>query len=592
MDETQQEGRDAHAAPHGIELAGRPHHAPTQLASHLACPHLTQLERQRREGLFEIEFAPDLRLEALRQRGLQHEAAYVESLRRAGLTICDLRQEKDPAATQEAMRAGFDAIVQATMRNSAFSGIADVLLKVKASTSPLPGCAYEPADTKLSLETKPCTILQLCTYAELLQPMQGMVPEHIHVITPLGHETYRTAQFAAYYRLVRTRFLAAVAPTPAPSTYPEPVAHCDICIYWRHCDRQRRLDDHPSLIAGIRGGQIREFQQQGLPTVGIVAQRLGILPGKPTRGTADTFQRLGHQARLQVASRGAVVPLVEPLALEPGRGLARLPEPSAGDIFLDFEGDPFVAPHGLEYLTGLCTRGEDGDVRFEQWWALNVAEEKRALEAFVDLALARVQKLPDAHVYHFGAYEPSTLKRLAARHATRTAELDQLLRGRRFVDLHVVVREACRIGVERYGLKELESLHDFRRRLELRDAARARRDLEMALELGNVEAIDPTMRQEVATYNGDDCLSTDSLRGWLERQRAELVARGERIPRPIPGELAPSEEVGARDQRIQGLRDALLQDMPTNRDGRTSDENARALLAAMLGYYRQEEKNA
>jgi predicted RecB family nuclease len=384
---------------HDKSTLGLPGHlTPTQLAAHLACPHFTQLERQRREGLLQIEFSPDSRLDALRERGRQHETAHVERLRSAGLLICDLREQRDPAATRRAMEAGFDAIVQATLGNEVFSGIADLLLRVDTTTSSLSGYAYEPADTKLSLETKPGTILQLCTYAELLQPMQGRPPENIHVITPIEQETYRTATFAAYYRLVRARLLAAVTAVPPPSTYPTPVAHCDICIYWRHCDRQRRADDHPSLIAAISSAHVREFQQQGLSKVATIAQREGRLPDKPKRGAEDTFRRLGQQARLQVASRSTDMPQTEALVLEAGRGLARLPEPSVGDIFLDFEGDPFVAPHGLEYLTGVSIENEDGGVEFNQRWALNAAEERAALEAFVDFALARVQKHPGAHV--------------------------------------------------------------------------------------------------------------------------------------------------------------------------------------------------
>jgi len=568
------------------------HLTPTQLAAHLACPHLTQLERQRREGLLQVEFRPDPRLDALRERGRQHETAYVERLRSTGRSVCDLRDQRDPAATRRAMEAGFDAIVQATLGNEVFSGVADALLRVDTTTSSLPGYAYEPADTKLSLETKPGTILQLCTYAELLQPLQGEAPESIHVITPLQQETYRTAKFAAYYRLVRARLRDAVTATPPPSTYPHPVAHCDICIYWRHCDRQRRVDDHPSLIAAISSAQVREFQQQGLPTVTAIAQREGRLPDKPKRGAEDTFRRLGQQARLQVASRGADMPQTEALALELGRGLARLPAPSGGDMFLDFEGDPFIAPHGLEYLTGVSIKNENGGVEFNQRWAMHTGEEKAALEAFIDFALARVQKDPGAHVYHYGAYEPAALKRLSARHATRGSELDQLLRGRRFVNLHAVVREGFRIGVERYGLKELEALHGFQRRLDLRDAGLARRDLELGLELGGADAMADEIRERVAVYNGDDCLSTESLRGWLERQRDDSLARGQSVVRPAPGALAPSEEVSARDQRIEALRQALRQGLPAEPEVRTADERARALLAALLGYYRQEEKNA
>ena len=43
---------------------------------------------------------------------------------------------------------------------------------------------------------------------------------------------------------------------------------------------------------------------------------------------------------------------------------------------------------------------------------------------------------PGMHVYHFGHYEPSALKRLMGRYATREEEIDELLRAGRFVDLY------------------------------------------------------------------------------------------------------------------------------------------------------------
>ena len=134
---------DQHVARDGCNVTTSMHLTPTQLANHLACQHLTQLERQRREGLLHIDFSPDPRLDATRERGLQHEQAYVEALRREGRSVCDLRDERDPAATRRAMEAGVGAIVQATLRNDVFSGIADVLLRVDAETSSLPGYAYE-----------------------------------------------------------------------------------------------------------------------------------------------------------------------------------------------------------------------------------------------------------------------------------------------------------------------------------------------------------------------------------------------------------------------------------------------------------------
>ena len=65
---------------------------------------------------------------------------------------------------------------------------------------------------------------------------------------------------------------------------------------------------------------------------------------------------------------------------------------------------------------------------------------------------------PDMHVYHYAAYEPSTLARLMGTHATREAEIDELLRGEVFVDLLQVVRQGLRAGVESYSLKDVEKL--------------------------------------------------------------------------------------------------------------------------------------
>ena len=335
------------------------------------------------------------------------------------------------------------------------------------------------------------TILQLCTYAELLQPMQGVAPDHVHVITPLEQETYRTAKFAAYYRLVRARLQAAVTATPPPSTYPHPVAHCDICIYWRHCDRQRRADDHPSLIAAIRSAQVREFQQQGLPTVAAIAQREGRLPAKPTRGAADTYRRLGQQARLQVASRGADMPQTR----GPRARTRPWPGTAAGAFgrrhLPRLRGRPIRRPAraGVPHRR-MHQERERRASNSPSIGRCDAGEEKAALEAFIDFALARVQQHPGTHVYHFGAYEPAALKRLAARHATRGC------RARSTAARPAFRRPACRRARGAFASAWSAMASRSWKRCTASSAgwtcatpAVARRDLELALELGDADAI-------------------------------------------------------------------------------------------------------
>ena len=60
------------------------------------------------------------------------------------------------------------------------------------------------------------------------------------------------------------------------------------------------------------------------------------------------------------------------------------------------------------------------------------------------------------HVYHYSPAEPGALQRLMAEHATRELEVDDLLRRQVLVDLLTVVRQAMRVGVESYSLKQIE----------------------------------------------------------------------------------------------------------------------------------------
>ena len=51
-------------------------------------------------------------------------------------------------------------------------------------------------DTKLARETRGATVLQLCLYSELVEAVQGRMPERMHVVSPArdaAPETLRVA---------------------------------------------------------------------------------------------------------------------------------------------------------------------------------------------------------------------------------------------------------------------------------------------------------------------------------------------------------------------------------------------------------------
>ncbi len=571
--------------------------AATDLSNHLACRHLSILDRDVAAGKRPKPEAYDPRLAVLAERGREHEVAYLAHLRDRGSQVLELSSEGGEAtareATREAMRNGVDAIAQASLGDRDWGGRADVLLRVE-HPSDLGGWSYEPVDTKLAEETRGGTILQLVVYAELLGEIQGTLPERVGVVTPLGGfmpEWYRVDEYHAFVRRARRRFEESLA--GAGETYPLPNAHCAICRWWRECDARWRQDDHLSLVAGMRRLHARELETTGITTLGGFAHVPVPLVRAPSRGSKEALERLREQARVQLESResGRLKWELLPLSsIEERRGLARLPEPSPGDVFLDFEGDPFMGEGGLEYLFGLVTFGEDGSAEYHERWAFDRRQERNAFESLMDDLTERRVRDPDLHVYHFGDYEASALKRLMGRYATREDELDRWLRGERLVDLHRVTTQSVRIGVESYSLKKLEPLIGFERQVSLELASRALRRVEAALELGNAHEIGEELKRMVAGYNRDDCLSTARLRDWLEGVRKEAIDRGVDLTRPPVEPEQAAENLTEWLIRVRALAERLLEGLPADLGALTAEERARRILAHSLQFHRREDK--
>ena len=604
-------------------IDGAPVFSATDLVGYLACEHLTAMETAVLHGDLERPHRNDRELEIIRKRGFAHEERYLDELRASGLGVVTIERNDDEEhrarilrqaeETIAAMEAGADVVYQATFFDGRWLGYADFLLRVADADRPSRWGPYhyEVADTKLARHVKAGAVLQICSYVDQLERIQGVLPQHMKVV--LGgsaHETavLRTDDFMAYYRAAKERFEAAVLapegalrPTSPSTTYPEPVEHCDVCRWAAACAQRRRDDDHLSLVAGISGRQRTALGTREIDTVVRLAN--APLPFQPPLdGTsAASIERVREQARIQVAGRGLSKPIHElilPAAgdpIEPERGLAMLPVPNEGDLFLDLEGDPYAFDDGVDYLFGvLDMRGS-----FTPIWSfdpdrpgeVSLAGEKAAFEVLIDLLIRQLERYPDMHVYHYASYEPTALKRLMGRHATREDEVDRLLRGGVLVDLFRAVRQGVRASVESYSIKRIEPLYDFERAVELRDAGSSIVAFEEWLELGEGDRPDSSILDEIADYNRDDVVSTARLRDWLETLRTELAAAtGQEVPRPTPVSGDAPVELAEAEARVAEVATALTAGVPVDPLERTREEHARWLLAQLLSWHRRENK--
>jgi predicted RecB family nuclease len=564
----------------------------SDLVAFMECEHLSALDLRVARGVEAIEPSRDDAALLIARKGDEHERAYLERLRTAAVevavvpAVADGLGDFDEAVerTREAMRAGAEVIYQGALLDGDWRGYADFLERV-ASPSPAFGdYSYEVLDTKLARTTRPRFVVQLCLYSELLERVQGRPPEWMHVVSGSGERhSFRVDEFSAFYRRLRRRYEKRLAAAFA-GTYPQPVAHCELCRYCDHCKERWEADDHLSLIAGIGRAQVVRLAEAGIATC---AELAVVTPSaRPRRIGVGAFERMREQARLQAHERSTGEQVYELLAPEPERGFARLPAPREGDLFFDMEGDPFYEGDGLEYLFGV-TRVEDGVPIFRAIWAHDRLEEKAAFEAFIDFVVDALAADPELHVYHYGSYERTALKSLMGRHGTREEEVDALLRGEVLVDLLTVTRQALRLSKPSYSIKQVEAFYMGARDEQVTDAGDSILRFEEWLDSG-----DESLLEAIEAYNEADCLSTLKLHDWLLARRVETERSfATTIPwRAQPEPYAPSPlAAAARDEAAQ-LADALTDDLDENLDAMSSEDHGRWLMAQLLHYHRREDK--
>jgi predicted RecB family nuclease len=558
----------------------------SDLHNFLECPHLTQLDLAVVQERLAVPNGGTVRADLIARKGDEHEVAYLESLKDAGKDVVEFPSEFDAGAaahsTLAAMQGGSEVIYQGAFLHDGWIGYADFLLRIGDRPSDLGSWSYEVADTKLARRTKPYFLLQLCFYSEQVARLQGREPERVHVILGTREQhSFRIAEFNAYYRRIKQRFLDEVAASPL-DTYPHPVPHCELCRWAERCDAQRIADDHLCLVAGMRRDQSLRMGRVGITTL----EQLALAPSDTDvpKVAPATFETLHDQARLQLAQRRTGEPIYELLEPEERRGFALLPPPSEGDLFFDMEGDPLYE-NGLEYLFGVVSVDE-GVPRFHVFWGHDRAEEKRAFERLIDFVYERLERYPDLHVYHYSHYEPTALKRLMGLHSTREEQVDDLLRKGVLVDLYKVVKQGIRISQPGYGIKKVEAFYMEQRDTAVTEGGESIVAYEEWIETGEQRILD-----EIAEYNEEDCVSTLKLRDWLLGLRGEAEAKfGREITWRQPQERERKDEAIEEAEETDRLRAALLADVPDDLSGATNQQRALWLMAQLVDYHRREDK--
>ncbi len=487
------------------------------------------------------------------------------------------------AATLDALAGDAQVLSQATLFDGGFVGRADFLERTPQG--------WVVSDTKLARHENVPALLQIAAYAALLEDAGVPVAPLARLV--LGGGEVRDVPLhdvLPVYRARRARLeslLAVHGSAGAPAVWGDPrwlaCGRCPVCEV--EVEAARDL----LLVAGMRGPTRRRLLDAGVTTIEELAVSEGSVPDVRT----TMLDRLRAQARLQLEQDADPAGGVRHEVVDP-EALRRMPRPSEGDVFFDFEGDPLWQERGstvwgLEYLFGMV-EVDTGTAKFRAFWAHDRHEEKQALVDFVDHLAARRRRWPDLHVYHYAPYEPAALLRLAARHGVYEDEVDQLLRDVVFVDLYSVVRAGIRVSQRSYSIKKLEPLYMEAREGDVQGGAESIVVYHQftAARIEGREDEASRLIADIAHYNEDDCLSTLKLRDWLLERRAEVVGDDWTLP---AADVVTEVEVSEKRQAALDLEAAVravVADVVVAE--RTDEDHAVALVGSAVLFHAREDK--
>lgn len=542
--------------------------SPSRLNDYLGCPHQSALWLA---GIDPPNHT-DAALELVRTKGFEHEAMVLMRLEAELGAAAKIDEAKDLdlriADTLAALERKAPLIYQGALNNGTWFGFPDFLVD-------RPGSRPQPEDAKLARKAKAEHLFQLGIYAELLEQLREI---------PVGSGAVHVAAGPIQsFDLRQTRYILkrlmakfeSFAGTPSRETRPIPCAACAQCDFKTRCESEWREADSLYFVAGLNAAQAVKLEQANIHTT---AQLASLPSGTKVDGIgAETLAKLSAQAKLQLKARDDGKHSIEVLPHTRGRGFTLLPPPDEGDLFFDMEGDPLLE-EGLEYLFGVYGRFDGNEEpKFRPLWAHDASEEKAAFEALMRYFVEHVSRHPKAHIYHYALYEPNALKRLAMRYATMEAELDQMLRDRRFVDLYRVAIQAVRASTESYSLKDLEKIYWGERKGDVTTAADSIVEYEKWRVTGDSSILDG-----IATYNEADCISTARMREWLERLRP-TGAVYEIIDDTRPEKQDKSAEAELKEANKRELAARI-------RASSHGTPEARDVIAELLWFHRRAQK--
>lgn len=401
---------------------------PTELIDFLQCRHMAYLKKSGVQG----ESTLSEEIELLRQKGLEHEENYLQSLEGEVVKIDpDAPLEEQSRQTRDAMSEGKDYIYQGYLENDRLAGYPDFLEKTKSPSS-LGDFSYKILDTKLSNVPSAANAVQLIHYSVIAEEIQGSEIQNLQVIH--GNSTQSEickADYLDYYNELLNEYETFLKVDE--KTEPFPISSCKSCSYLNHCNKFWGESDHIARINRIKQADLEKLQALEISTM----EKLSSANWEEGNGfSRNQFNELKLQAQAQ---KNNEILLKDRVAFESMKQLAR------GGVILNIFQNFLAVDGAKSFHFSLKTLGGE---RFEELFVSNSSEELNSFKRIISFVMRYLDKKPNSFVMVWSSSDIKFIHDLSNKYNVCHDEVDSLIFNKKLVAIKSIIQSALYLPVQ------------------------------------------------------------------------------------------------------------------------------------------------
>jgi len=296
------------------------------------------------------------------------------------------------------------------------------------------------------------------------------------------------------------------------SSTPPPITSnrkkCTICSWRKDCGAIAIKDGNLSEVSGIGAKREVLLMKLGINNIKELAKINHYKLKKKLEGFGTQHSEISRQIILQ--SQAQVTN--KAIKLKPKIVMNNFKK-AQGLFIYDIESDPDIKHdflHGFIRLPKSINNEIDlQKIKYSPLLSLEKNQESLLWER-IKKKLSRNKDFP---ILHYGETEPISLLKLGERQGADFHEIEDLKK--RFIDIHLLIREYWCLPVRNYGLKSIAELIGFKWKQSNVDGARALLWWRQWKKSRKLNKMYSKNLNSIFEYNRDDCLATLMIAKWL-----------------------------------------------------------------------------